>query len=46
MVMPSNLPFVETVVTRQTPVGKVPSDCRKERASVVTGVSPVMSVHE
>src|ERR1700730_1987 len=46
IVIPSHLPSVDTVVTRQTPVGKVPSDCRNERASVVTGVSPVMRVHE
>src|SRR5882757_782066 len=46
MVIPSHLPSVATVVTRQTPVGNVPRDCLNERASVVTGVSPVMSVHE
>src|SRR5260370_3893403 len=46
IVIPSHLPSVVIVVTRQTPVGNVPSDCLNERASVVTGVSPVMSVHE
>src|SRR5580704_5686074 len=46
MVMPSRLPPSDTVVTRQTPVGNVPSDWRKERASDVVGVSPVMRVQE
>ena len=46
MVMPSRLPPGAAVVTRQTPVGKAPNDWRNERASPVTGVSPVMRVQE
>jgi hypothetical protein len=46
MVIPSRLPYSVTVVTKHTPVGNDPSDCRKARASTVTGVSPVMSAHE
>src|ERR1700722_10211325 len=46
MVIPSRLPSSATVVTRQTPVGNVPNDWRKERASDVVGVSPVMRVQE
>src|ERR1700681_3325898 len=46
MVIPSRLPSPDKVVTKHTPVGKAANDCRNERASTVTGVSPVMSVQE
>src|SRR5580658_6321687 len=46
MVMPSRLPSADTVVTRHTPVGNAARDCRKDRASEVCGMSPVISVQE
>src|SRR5882757_7379694 len=46
MVMPSRFPESDTVLTRHTPVGKVPSDWRNARASEDCGTSPVISVQE